>query len=163
MDDPPTIACHHRSIRIRSRCPGKDRTGNRGKTWTYLENVDEHVEQTNIGKTEEPYHNRGITLLRVIPTVAFYLIFFLAFYLTFFLAFYLTFFQAFYLTSIMTYFLAFYCEVLSGILSGIHSANAASAASEEEKDKGGQRGGIRRSDAPLLNLETLTWQVGKNM
>ena len=29
--------------------------GNRGKTWTYLEKVDEHVEQTNIGKTEEPW------------------------------------------------------------------------------------------------------------
>ena len=57
-----------------------------------------------------------ITLLRVIPTVAFYLAYILAvylafiltFYLAFYLAFYVTFFLAFYLVFFLVFFLAFY-------------------------------------------------------
>ena len=62
-----------------------------------------------------------ITLLRVIPAVAFYLILVLAFYLiffpAFFVAFYLTFLPAFYLTSILTYFLTFWHSIVKFFLT----------------------------------------------
>ena len=75
------------------------------------------------------YSNRQITLLRVIPPMAFnssHLTFclanLLAFYLTFFLRFYLAYLLAFYLSYLLTFYLAcllaFYLAYLSGILSG---------------------------------------------
>ena len=49
-----------------------------------------------------------ITLLRVIPTMAFCLTYILAFYPTFNLAYILTFYLSFYLANILTFYLAFY-------------------------------------------------------
>ena len=69
-------------------------------------------------------HKYIITLLRVIPTMAFnssHLTFYLAYLLTFYLTFYLAYLLAFYLSYLLTFYLAYLLTFCLAYLSGIQS------------------------------------------